>query len=50
MISVVKITENDTDTKQDSKLFHVPDDMIGQHGSWGEKGVLGQQISFAAPL
>ena len=33
MISVIKITENDTDTKQDSKLFHVPDDMIGQHGS-----------------
>jgi len=42
MISVVKIAEDDTNSKEDSKLVHVADDMIGQHGSWGKKGVLWQ--------
>jgi len=45
MISVVKIAENDTNSKEDSKLVHVTDDMIGQHGSWGKKGVLGQLMA-----
>jgi hypothetical protein len=45
MISVVKIAENDTNLKEDSKLVHVADDMIGQHGSRGKKGVLGQLMT-----
>ncbi len=52
MISVVKIAENDTNSKEDSELVHVADDMIGQHGSWGKKGVLGRVIIYllCAPL
>jgi len=45
MISVAKIAENDTNLKEDSKLVHVADDMIGQHGSWGKKGVLEQLMA-----